>query len=124
MMKSPTALISPPSALTAPKKSVSTEHVPSIHLKQMNTVGYDHEKTKKETHERVVAIRTKKPKCPLGQKCKDDSCSLHPDQGRICNQQLKKTWQLRALAERHLKRRYAAKEHTKLQVNTIIILSG
>ena len=122
MMKSPTALISPPSTLTAPKKSVSTEHVPSIHLKQMNTVGYDHKKTKKEMHERVAAIRTKKPKCPLGQKCKDDSCSLHPDQGRK-KKNLKKLgnfvpWQ------RQLNRTYAAKEHTKLQVNTIIILSG
>ena len=53
MMKSPTALISPPSTLTAPKKSVSTEHVPSIHLKQMDTVGYDHEKTKKETRKEL-----------------------------------------------------------------------
>ena len=56
MMKSPTALTSPPSRLAAPKKSVSTEHVHRFRLKQMNTVGYDHEKTKKEMHERVVVI--------------------------------------------------------------------
>ena len=84
MMKSPTALISPPSTLAAPKKSVLTKRIHRFRLKQMNTVGYDHEK-KKETCQRVVAIRAKKPKCPLGQKCKDDSCSLHPDRGQICN---------------------------------------
>ena len=66
--------------------------------------------------ERFAAIQSKKPKCPLGWKCKDDSCSLHPDQGRIRNRQPKKTWQLHALAERHLNRRNAAKEHSKLQV--------
>ena len=57
----------------------------------MNTVGYDHEKTKKkETRKRIVAIRAKNPKCPLGRKCQDDSCSLHPDRGRIRNQQSKR----------------------------------
>ena len=76
MMKSPTALTSPPSTLVAPKKSVSTERVCRFCLKQMSTVGCDHEKTKKETHERVVAIRAKKAKCPLGRKCKDDSDNL------------------------------------------------
>ena len=45
MMKSPIALTSLPSTLAAPKKSVSTEHVHRFHLKQMNIVGYDHEKT-------------------------------------------------------------------------------
>ena len=55
-MKSPTALTSPPSTMVAPKKSVSTERVRRFCLKQMSTVGCDHEKTKKETHERVVAI--------------------------------------------------------------------
>ena len=82
----------------------------------MNTAGYDHEKTKKETRERAADIRAKKPKCPLGRKCKDDSCSLHPDRGRIRNRQPKKTRQLHALAERRLNRRNAAKEHRKLQV--------
>ena len=42
----------------------------------MSTVGCDHEKTKKETHERVVAIWAKKAKCPLGRKCEDDSDNL------------------------------------------------
>ena len=114
MMKSPTALTSPPSTLAAPEKSVSIEHVHRFSLKQMNTVGYDHEKTKKEARERVATIQAKKPKCPLGWKCKDDSCSLHPDWGRIWNRQPKKTQQLRAFAERHLNRRNATKEHSKL----------
>ena len=116
IMKSPAALTSPPSTLAAPKKSVSTERVRRFRLKRMNTVAYDHEKTRKETRERVAAIRAKKPKCPLGRKCKNDSCSLHPDWGRIRNRQPKKTRQLRALAERRLNRRNAAKEHSKLQV--------
>ena len=114
MMKSPTALTSLPSTLVAPKKSVSTECVQRFCLKQMNTVGYDHEKTKKETHERVAAIRAKNPKCPLGRKCKDDSCFLHPDRGRIRNRQPKKTQQPGALAERRLNRRNATKENSKL----------
>ena len=38
MMKSRTALTSPLSTLTAPKKSVSTEHVGRFHLKQINTL--------------------------------------------------------------------------------------
>ena len=115
MMKSSTALTSSPSTLAAPKKSVSTERVRRFRLKQMNTVGYDHEETKKETRERVATIRAKKPKCPLGQKRKGDSCSLHSNRGPIRNRQLKKTRQLRALAERRLNRRNAAKEHSKLQ---------
>ena len=90
MMKSPTALTSPSSTLAAPEKSVWIEHVHRFSLKQMNTVGYDHEKTKKEACERVVTKQDKKPKCPLGRKYKYDSCSLHPDWGWICNQQPKK----------------------------------
>ena len=82
----------------------------------MNTAGYDHEKTKKEMHERVAAIRAKKPKCPLGWKSEDDSRSLHPNRGQIHNRQPKKTRQLHALAERRLNRRNAAKEHSKFKV--------
>ena len=85
----------------------------------MNTVGYDHEKTKKEMRERVATMWAKKPKYPLGRKCKDDSCSLLRDRGRIRNRQPKKTWQLRAFAERCLNRRNAAEEHSKLQVKII-----
>ena len=33
--------------------------------------GYDHEKVKEETCHRVAAIRARRPKCSLGQKCKD-----------------------------------------------------
>ena len=56
MVKSSTVLTSSPSTLAAPKKSVSTERVRRFRLKQMNTVGYDHEETKKETRERVATI--------------------------------------------------------------------
>ena len=47
--------------------------------------GYDYEKVKEETRRRVAALRASRPKCPLGQKCKDQLCTLHPDRGRIRN---------------------------------------
>ena len=89
--------------MAAPKKSVSTERACRFRLKQMNTVGYNHEKTKKKHVKELRLYKAKKLKCPLGRKCKEDSCSLHPDRGRIRNRQPEKTRQLCALAERRLK---------------------
>ena len=53
--------------------------------KERQKPGYDDEKVKEETRHRVAAIRASRPKCPLGQKCKDQLCTLHPDRRRIRN---------------------------------------
>ena len=58
-MKSPNALTSPPSTLAAPKKSVSTKRARRFRLKQMNTAGYNHEKTK---NKHVKELRLYEPR--------------------------------------------------------------
>ena len=51
--------------------------------RQQKKEDYDHELEKENTRLRVAAIRARRPKCPLGRECKDLSCILHPDRGRI-----------------------------------------
>ena len=34
---------------------------------------------RKRERERIAGIRALKAKCPVGRKCKDDLCSLHPE---------------------------------------------
>jgi len=100
------------------KKPKSTERVRKFRLAQRNKENYDHEKVKKETRERVAAIQSRQPKCPLGKKCKDQTCNLHPDRGRIRQNQQPRVsgHQRRAMRERKQSRRSSEKELECLMV--------
>ena len=83
----------------------------------MQNPDYDHNRIKEETRKRVASIRAKHPKCPLGRKCKDESCTLHPDRGRIRARPTgAKSRQARGLNARKCYRRDAAKEKESLIV--------
>ena len=66
-------------------KIPSAPHVRAHREREKQKPDYDHEKVKLETRLRVAAIRARHPRCPLGRKCKETSCTLHPDRGRIRN---------------------------------------
>ena len=66
-------------------KKSSAQRVREHRERERQKPGYDYEKVKEETRRRVAALRASRPKCPLGQKCKDQLCTLHPDRGRIRN---------------------------------------
>ena len=67
------------------KPKSSAQRVREYRERQKQKKDYDHEKVKEETRKRVAAIRAKRPKYPLGRKCKDESCGLHPvSQQELC----------------------------------------
>ena len=64
------------------RAKTSAQRVREFRERQKKKEGYDHEKVKEETRKRVAAIRAKLEKCPLGRKCKDQSCKLKSDSKR------------------------------------------
>ena len=93
-------------------KKSSAQRVREHRERERQKPGNDHEKVKEETCRRVAAIRASQPKCPLGQKCKDQLCTSHPDRGRIRNlSKLSKLSKVnRALAQRRKNQRAQVQE--------------
>ena len=63
--------------------SLGAERVALYRQRQKEKDGYNAEEERKKEARRIAQIRARKKKCPLGRKCTDKTCSLHPDRGRV-----------------------------------------
>ena len=82
----PTSQAAPPlprASRRSGKKQTPAERVALFRERCKEKEGYNHEEHKRKEALRVAAIRARKKKCPLGRACKDTSCDLHPDRGRV-----------------------------------------
>ena len=88
--------------------------------RQQERDDYDHEKEKEIMRLRVAATRARRPKCPLGRKCKDSLCTLHPDRGRNRRKSLHNSANVSrtslGLAHWRANQRHEKQEQEKMQI--------
>ena len=72
-------------------------------------------RVQQQTRERVAAIRARRPKCPEGRKCNDQSCTMHPARGLV-RRKASNGYKQRGVKQRRQSKRDPAHQQQELLV--------